>query len=166
MRFESLQAFTRRVNRLFLSVAGIVTAAILFVITYDLIMRNVFDAPTLWALDLSRFLLVFAAFFAMAPTLEHGSHVTVDLVETQLPPKPQRMMRIFAHILMLIFAGFLMWQLTRTTIEAFEEDSLFPTVIEVKLKHVYWVGPLGMLQFILTGIVMLMKTIRTPAGAR
>ncbi len=155
--------FTSAVNRVFLTIAGIVIATILAVISYDLVLRNIFDAPTLWALDFSRFLLVFAAFFAMAPTLEHGQHVTVDLVEQMMKPGPKRIMQIFALVLVLIFAAFLMWQITRTTIEAFEDDSLFPTVVPVKLKHIYWVGPLGILQFILTAIARLATAIRTPA---
>ncbi|MFN0303699.1 MAG: TRAP transporter small permease [Burkholderiales bacterium] len=155
--------FTSAVNRVFLTIAGIVIATILGIISYDLVLRNIFDAPTLWALDFSRFLLVFAAFFAMAPTLEHGQHVTVDLVEQMMKPGPKRIMQIFALVLVLIFAAFLMWQITRTAIEAFEDDSLFPTVVPVKLKHIYWVGPLGILQFILTAIARLATAIRTPA---
>ena len=166
MTADWLDAFTRftsAVNRVFLTIAGIVIAVILAIISYDLVLRNVFDAPTLWALDFSRFLLVFAAFFAMAPTLEHGQHVAVDLVEQMMKPGPRRIMQIFALGLVLIFAAFLMWQITRTTIEAFEDDSLFPTVVPVKLKHIYWVGPLGILQFILTGFARLANAIRTPA---
>lgn len=158
---EGCERFTRRVNRWFLTLAGVFTAAILAVITYDLILRNVFDAPTLWALDASRFLLVFAVFFAMSPALEDGSHVAVDLVEQMLPPRARYRMKILAMILLLVFAGFLLWQITRTTIEAFQDDSAFPTVIPVKLKWIYWVGPLGMLQFVLTALVMLGAALRT-----
>ena len=164
MTADWLDAYTRftvRVNRVFLTIAGIVIAMILAIISYDLVLRNVFNAPTLWALDFSRFLMVFAAFFALAPTLEHGSHVTVDLVEQMMKPRPKRIMQIIALGLVLIFAAFLMWQITRTTIEAFEDNSLFPTVVPVKLKHVYWVGPLGVLQFILTGVARLAAAIRT-----
>ena len=157
---DGCQRFTRSVNRWFLSLAGLFTAAILAVITYDLVARNVFDAPTLWALDVSRFLLVFAVFFAMAPTLEAGAHVAVDLVEQALPSGAQHVTRIIAMLLVIIFAGFLLWHMTRATIEAFQDDSLFPTVIPVKLKWIYWVGPLGMVQFVVTAIGMLGAELR------
>jgi TRAP-type C4-dicarboxylate transport system permease small subunit len=96
----------------------------------------------------------------MAPTLEAGGHVAVDLVEQALPSGARRKMRILAWVLVLIFAAFLLWHMTRATVEAFQDDSLFPTVIPMKLIWIYWIGPIGMLQFVLTAIVMLGDELR------
>ncbi len=166
--WHSWARFTQGVNRLFLWLAGCFTAAILCVITYDLVARNVFDAPTLWALDMSRFLMVYACFLALAPTLEHGSHVAVDLVVQKLPSRWRHRFNLLALVLVIVFACLLLWQLTRSTIEAFQEDSLFPTVIEVKLKYVYWIAPLGVTQFLLTAIAMLQRALsgQTTAQSR
>ncbi len=158
--------FTQRVNRLFLGLASMVALIILAMLAYDLVARNVFDAPTLWALDFSRFLLLFLCFLALAPALESGAHVSVDLLEHYLAPGPKRVMRILAHLLTLIFGAFLMQQTTTSTWEAFVENALFPTAVPVKLKHVYWIGPLGVLQFLLTGMAMLAETVRAPLRAR
>lgn len=152
---EALTLFTRRVNRFFLAAAGVLAAAILLAVAYDLVARNVFDAPTLWALDVSRFLLLFVFFLGLAPALESGAHVSVDILEHYLAPRPKRILRVTAKILILIFGAFLMWQLCRSTYEAFMDDALFPTVVPVKLKYVYWIGPLGVLQFLLTGLALL-----------
>lgn len=157
---EGFARFTRRVNRVFLALAGLVGAAILLVMSYDLVARNVFDAPTLWALDFSRFLLVFLFFLALAPALESGSHVAVDIVQHYLAPGPRRALKIVAHIMTLVFGAFLMWQICRTAYEAFVENALFPTVVPVRLWQVYWVGPLGVLQFLLTGLVLLCEALR------
>ena len=158
-----LARFTRGVNRDFLVLAGWLALAILAALTYDLVARNVFGAPTLWALDASRFLLLLLFFFALAPTLEAGSHVSVDVLHHYLGPGPRRVMRIVAHVLLLTYGTFLMWQICRHTYDAFVDDALFPTVVPIKLKHVYWVGPLGMLQFLLTSIVMLAEELRWKA---
>ena len=155
-----MTAFTRRVNRVFLALAGLLAAAILAVMGYDLVARNVFDAPTLWALDISRFLLLFMFFFALAPALESGAHVSVDLLENYLAPGPRRLLRIVARVLVLVFGAFLMWQICRTTYEAFVENSLFPTVVPVKLKHVYWIAPVGVAQFLLTALSLLAEDLR------
>lgn len=153
-----LAAFTRPVNRLFLALAGLLAAAILAALAYDLVARNVFDAPTLWALDVSRFLLVFLFFLALAPTLESGSHVSVDFVSHYLGARGRRALRLLALALVLLFGAILMWQVTRTAWEAFVDDALFPTVIPVKLKHVYWIAPLGVLQFLLTTLALIAET--------
>lgn len=152
--------FTRRVNRVFLALAGLLAAAILLVLAYDLVARNVFDAPTLWALDISRFLLLFLFFLALAPALESGAHVSVDVLELYLGAQPRRVLRIVARILVLVFGAFLMWQICRTTYEAFAENSLFPTVVPLRLKHVYWIAPIGVLQFLLTALASLGDDVR------
>ena len=46
-------------------------------------------------------------------------------------------------------------QIWRTTWDAFVDNSQFPIVVPLKLKHVYWVGLLGVVQFMLTGVVQL-----------
>lgn len=157
---KALTLFTRRVNRLFLAIGGLLAMAILIVITYDLVARNVFSAPTLWALDISRFLMLFMFFLTLAPALESGAHVCVDIFVHQLAPGPRRVMRIAARILVLVFGAFLMWRICQNTYEAFVENALFPTVVPIRLIHVYWIAPLGVLQFLLTGIVQLSATVR------
>lgn len=157
---KALTRFTRRVNSLFLAVGGLLAAAILLVMAYDLVARNVFNSPTLWALDISRFLLLFLFFLVLAPALESGAHVSVDILEHYLAPGPRRVLRIVARILVLVFGAFLMWRISRTTYDAFVENSLFPTVVPIRLKHVYWIGPLGVLQFLLTGIALLGAAVR------
>lgn len=157
---EGFARFTRRVNRVFLTVAGWLALAILAALTYDLVARNVFGAPTLWALDISRFLMLVLFFFALAPTLEAGAHVSIDILQHYLPAGPRRALRILAQVLLLVYGAFLMWQICRHTYDAFIDDGLFPTVVPIKLKHLYWVGPLGVLQFLLTAVVLLARDLR------
>ncbi len=161
---ETLARFTRRVNRWFLAAAGALVVVMLAVIGYDVVLRNVFDSPTLWALDTSRFLLQFVFFLALAPALEAGSHVSVDILEHYLPATAKRAVRLAARVLVIVFAAILLWQVTRTAWDAFATDELFPIVVSVKLKHVYWIAPLGVLQFLLTGLVMLGREWRGVVG--
>lgn len=155
-----MSRLTRRINAVFIALAGLIAGAILLALAYDLVARNVFDAPTLWALDASRFLLLFLFFFALAPALESGAHVSVDILEHYLGARMQRALRIVARVLILVFGAFLMWQICRTTYEAFVENALFPTVVPVRLKHVYWIAPLGVLQFLLTALALLLEDLR------
>jgi TRAP-type C4-dicarboxylate transport system permease small subunit len=147
--------FTRAVNRVFLVAAGALTLAILAMVANDIVRRSVFDDPTIWGLDYSRFALVYLAFLALAPALQAGTHVNVDLVEQALAPGVRRVVRLVALALVVVFGSFLLWQVWRTTVEAFVDDALFPTMVSVKLKAVYWIGPVGMAQFILTGLARL-----------
>ena len=156
----ALTRLTRRVNRMFVALAGVMAATLLAALSYDLIARNVFDAPTLWALDISRFLLLFMFFLALAPALESGAHVSVDVVEHYVGPRARGVLRVLAYSLTLVFGAFLMWQICRTTYEAFAENSLFPTVVPIRLWHVYWIAPIGAAQFLLTALALLTEELR------
>jgi TRAP-type C4-dicarboxylate transport system permease small subunit len=154
---EFLSAYvrcTRAVNRVFLVIAGALAAVILAIVVHDIVRRSVFDDPTMWGLDYSRFALVFLSFFSLAPALQAGTHVNVDLVE-----------RLIALGLILVFGGYLLWFLTRTTVEAYVEESIFPTVVTVKQSYVFWVGPVGVIQFMLTGIALLIEEWRGGAAS-
>lgn len=135
--------------------AGVLTVVLLVIMVYDLIARNVFDAPTDWALDLARFLLIFIFFLGVAPTLERGGHVAVDVLERYLSRRMNKVFAFIANSLTLLFGAFLLWEISKATIHAFRYDDLFPTFVPLKQKYVYWVGPLGMVQFLLTGLVIL-----------
>lgn len=158
----ALTRITRRVNLWFLRAAGITTAAILAMITYDLVMRNVFDMPTTWVMDIARFALVYVFFLALAPALEGGSHVSVDILDHYLPERWRARLRILALTFLLVFGGFLLWQLWSTAHEAWVDDALFPTVVQVKLVWVFWIGPVGVVEFLLTGLAMLGMTLGEP----
>lgn len=155
---------TRAVNRAFLAAAGALALGIFAVVLYDVLMRNMFDAPTVWALDVSRFLLVYLFFFALAPALEAGSHVSVDVALQWVSPAAARRLRIAAAALTLLFSAILLWQVTRSAVDAFVRDELFPTAVPMRVKYVYWIGPVGTLQFLLTALLALCE-LWTPSPA-
>jgi TRAP-type C4-dicarboxylate transport system permease small subunit len=160
-----LERITHAINRVFLWIAGLLAAATLAIIAYDLVLRNVFDEPTAWALDLSRFMMVYLFFFALAPALEAGAHVSVDILEQNMPPRVRRWLQILAMVFVLIFGAFLFWQVMRFTIEAYEDNALFPTYIRVRLIEVYWIAPVGVAEFLLTAFAMLIKRVRAKPEA-
>ena len=162
---DRLSRLTRPVNRAFLAVADVLVVAILLIVLYDIVLRDAFNDPTVWALDFSRFLLLFVFFLALAPALENGNHVAVDILDNYLPPRPQRLLRIAAVLLVLVFGSFFMWQITRSTLDVFATDDLFPTFVQVKQKYVYWIAPVGVAEFLLTALVLLGQALR-PAGSR
>lgn len=154
---ESARRATRAVNRAFLALAGVLALGIFAAMLYDLVMRNAFDAPTLWALDVSRFMLLYLFFLALAPALEAGSHVSVDVLADRMPPRAARWLRCAALVLTIVFGAILLWQLLRATRDAFARDEVFPIAVPIPVKYVYWIGPLGTLQFLLTAVVELVS---------
>lgn len=83
-------------------------AAVLFVatgamLTYEVVARYFFTAPTIWAAELSQLCLIWGSLIAMAWALGARRHIAVDAVAQLLPPGVARITEMLA---MAAVAGF------------------------------------------------------------
>jgi TRAP-type C4-dicarboxylate transport system permease small subunit len=164
-----LERFTRRVNRVFAVLACVIVMAIVVVVVREVFFRYVLNAPSIWAMDGSSFALLFVFFLALAPALESGHHVNVDLFDPLVPARWHWHQRVLGHVLTVFFGLVLFWYLLDMTIEAFRSNELTYSVVPVPLKTIYWIGPVGAFEFVLTAIVLLLRAWRKPpatAGER
>ncbi len=72
-------------------------------ITYEVVARYVFIAPTIWAEEVSRLLLVWGTYLAMAALLHRREHISISIVTGRLEPSGQ----LWAERLMLLFVAVL-----------------------------------------------------------
>ena len=152
---------TRGVNAVFLAVSGGLAAAIMLVILQDVVRRYAFNDPSAWVLDICSFMLVYLFFLALAPALEAGSHVSVDLFRQLVPPRLRRGVVVLGCTLTVAFGAILWIMLLNDTIEAFADNNPFPaSTIPMKMKYIWVVGPIGVAQFVLTALVLLAAGIR------
>ena len=161
----------RAVNRVFTLCAGTLALFILCVVLYDVTMRYVFDRPTIWAIDFASFALSYLFFLSLAPALDSGFHVSVDLFTHKLGPAFRRWASVLAALLAIVFAAILFWELLDATIEEFIENNLTPTAVPVRVKWIFLIGPIGSFQMLLTAVVVAIETMRgivpsSPNGER
>ena len=145
------------INRVFVALSGALAVAIMVVILQDVVRRYVFNDPSTWALDVSSFMLMYLFFLALAPALESGSHVTVDLFNQILPARLKRPLAILGCVLVVAFGTVLLIQLLHATVEAFEDNNLFPTATPMRVKYIWIVGPVGTAQFVATAALILAR---------
>lgn len=62
--------------------AAVLVVLLVVLMLYDVVMRYVFNAPTLWGFDISTYLMGAAFLLSIAYALLHDSHVRVDLLYT------------------------------------------------------------------------------------
>ena len=145
--------------------ATLVTAGLAALIVVAVFYRYVLQDPIAWVLDITIFLLVFVFFLAVAPALESGSHIEVDLFDPLIPSSARKTQRLIGKVLTLIFAAIFFWFVLAYYREIVETDELSFTMITVPLKYVYWIGPIGALQFLLTAAVLLIRFYDEPLAA-
>lgn len=75
---------------------------LVLVVSYEVIMRYAFNAPTIWVFEATT--LLYGAHFMLgaAYTLKHNGHVAIDIFETRLSDKPRAVLRLFVGLILFI----------------------------------------------------------------
>ncbi len=82
--------------------ASYLVLPLIFVVVWEVIMRYGFNAPTPWAFELTVFLYGVHYSFALAYAHKHNGHVSIDVFEARLPPKPRLILRIITNMVLFI----------------------------------------------------------------
>ena len=132
---------------------------IFFTMSIEIIMRYVFNAPTVWAPELTQ--MVFGVYFVLSGgyILLGGGHVNVDILFSTLTDKTRAKLDIFTSFLFFIFTGVLIYfgaSLASESIEMWESSMTArdPPIWEIKLMI-----PVGAVLLLLQGIAKLFRDI-------
>ncbi|MDX2157773.1 MAG: TRAP transporter small permease subunit [Hyphomicrobiaceae bacterium] len=80
-----MKSFVRAVDTLSRAcgaLAAVLVIALIVLMLYDVMMRYVFNAPTLWGFEVNTFLMGAAFILSVGYALSHDAHVRVDLLYT------------------------------------------------------------------------------------
>lgn len=151
--------FTRKVNKYFSRISGVLILLIAILIFQDVIRRYFLKDPSSWTLDLSAFLLVYVVFLSLSPTLESGNHVSVDLLNEIVSPKMQKLFKNIVLLLIIVFGIVFFWKILNYTLQIAVDERISTSNIPIPLIYVYFIAPIGIFQFLLTAINMYLNTL-------
>jgi C4-dicarboxylate transporter DctQ subunit len=83
----TLRAVVERCNLFLGMVSGLGILAMGLILTYEVVSRYFFNAPTIWAQETSIYLYMWTMLAAASYTLQTGRHVHVDLLVERLPAR-------------------------------------------------------------------------------
>lgn len=89
--------------------AGLVLAAVLGVVVYELTVRGLFGRSNLWTDEMSRVLLIVMTYISAIGLTRDGAHVRVELLIAMLPAKARTAIDMLSDLLCLIFAVSATW---------------------------------------------------------
>jgi C4-dicarboxylate transporter DctQ subunit len=140
-----------------------------FLVGFEVVMRYVFDSPTLWSFDVTIFLIIYAVFLGSAFTLREGKHVKVAFFSDWFSKfrLPSAVLNIVCNIVAILF--WLLVALTTfrdaTTAYQFHEVTQsylrFPLIIP--LIAVILGGVLILIQLLIDTMTLLVSIRRRPA---
>ncbi|MFO6463072.1 TRAP transporter small permease subunit [Jannaschia sp. KMU-145] len=87
----------------------IIIAAMVCVMVYEVVLRYVFEKPTLWANEMTLWMAGFVFILSGLYAMQQRSHIRIFLLYDILPRWLQRTCDVISTILILTFAFFLFW---------------------------------------------------------
>jgi len=135
------------------------------IITYEVFMRYVFTAPTIWVDESARIMQIWAAYLAGAFALKHREMIVIDVAFRNPHTLPRKIVETFSLVVIVIFCivatwyGFELW--LKATLRGHTTDSYLGT--PKWLTHAsIWVG-FGLLMLQATVEIIKVWTIGIPA---
>ena len=131
------------VLKFFFILAGILIIYMMLSVCWDVVVRYIFNRPSLWVVDVASFALLFLTFLVAAWVLKRDGHVRMELIVDRLNPRDKLLVNgIMSVIAAVVF-------LLMTWYSANEELVLYQTQFQVNsvtrpLKYlIYFIIPLG-----------------------
>jgi TRAP-type C4-dicarboxylate transport system permease small subunit len=112
-------------------------------VTYEVVMRYVFNDPTIWAVDLSEYIMLYATFLAAPWLVREGGHIRIEALLSLLSPRNQHMLGVVAAIISAAVAAVLCWQGLDATLDAYTRGVIIARSWRVPRWIVWALIPVG-----------------------
>jgi TRAP-type C4-dicarboxylate transport system permease small subunit len=99
-----------RLNRGLMLVSMIALVLTAFVLTYSVVSRYFFHAPTDWQDEASVFMLVGVTFFCTAFVQSHRGHIGIEAIASLLPRGVNAARLLLVDVLSAVFCSFFAWK--------------------------------------------------------
>jgi TRAP-type mannitol/chloroaromatic compound transport system permease small subunit len=132
------------------------------VVGYEVLMRYAFNAPTIFAFELTVFLYGVHYSLSLAYAHKHNTHVAIDVLESRLPQRPRTILRICSYLVIflptigILTAGAVIYALDSLNSRELASSSWAPAVYPYKILMA-----IGFILWFLQGISRLIDDFRS-----
>lgn len=131
---------------------------------YDVMMRYIFNSPSLWIWLSLQFGMVTMACLGGAYALQKGAFVKLDLIYGRLSTRTKAILDIITFSFTLLYSFVLVWKGIEAANTAWSIHQMTSTAIRLPLYHLKSLIPLGGLLVMLVAIRKLIMDIKILRG--
>ncbi|WMS43007.1 TRAP transporter small permease [Acuticoccus sp. MNP-M23] len=131
-------------------------------LTYEVVARYFFNAPTIWAEELSRLCMIWAVFIGSAGLLYGRDHIRVTVLVDQFPVIVQRICEVVSLVFVAVISGFVAWFGAPAAINSFEVGRTTGSMLDMPSWWMQAAVPIG---FALLCVQALALAVAVIAGA-
>jgi C4-dicarboxylate transporter DctQ subunit len=75
-----------------------------FIVFYEVVMRYIFNSPTIWVEEISRFLQIWATYLALTYSFHKRDFIRITFIYDKLSLKGQRFLDIISFVFIIFFS--------------------------------------------------------------
>ena len=83
--------------------------AIGFIVSYEVIMRYLFNSPTIWVNEVSRFLQIWATYLALTYSFHKKDFIRITVIYDRLNENGKKILDFISFIFILTFSSFVVY---------------------------------------------------------
>jgi C4-dicarboxylate transporter, DctQ subunit len=160
MMIKCLNKSMDTLSRVTQLISGILLLVTCFNVTYGVIMRYVFNSPSIHAIELTKLLLIPALVFAVVFIQWNDRHLRVDFIFSRFPRMLQHIiMEILVPIMGLFVVYILVWKGWSAAVYSFQIHEISMAVWSEPLYPIKFTIPIGYALLFLVIIGQLFKGI-------
>lgn len=127
------------------NVAAFLLGAMVLIIAYDVILRDVFGRPTYWAVDISEYIMLYITMLVVGLLLKEGRHVRITVLYDFLPAKGKAISDAVITALAVVICAVMTWQSADLTWRKFAAGAVIPHTLQIPEWSILVAVPIGML---------------------
>jgi len=134
-------------------------------LSYEVVMRYFFNAPTIWAEELSRLAQIWATWLAAAWTLKNRRLIAVGLIYDRLPPLLRRLAASFTLLFIAAFSAITLYYAILITVESARLGRKTATMLDMPLWAAEIAVPIGIALLLIQCLIELVRLWRDPEAS-
>lgn len=144
-----------RLSKIGAVISQVCLVALLALVFHEVVVRYLFDKPTLYSVELSEYLLIFLAFIAAGWVLQEDKHVKMHSFVHLLPQRVQHLLSCISSFIILLFCIILIWQGSKAAWIAWHGGYHSSSLLNTPMWLPYLIIPLGSLLLALQLVIQI-----------
>jgi C4-dicarboxylate transporter DctQ subunit len=123
--------------------SGSLIVIMMLSISYEVVMRYFFNAPTIWVIDFSGYMQYAVVLLGAAWVLKNNGHSKIDVISNRLQGKKRLILNLLTCSIGLIACGLFFWKGLEATWEAYLRSEFLYRDVEVPTAILLVFFPIG-----------------------
>jgi TRAP-type mannitol/chloroaromatic compound transport system permease small subunit len=91
------------------NIVSVINPIVMVFVVYEIVMRFVFNAPTIWGNEATVYLSAIGYLMGGAYSLYYKAHVRVDILYLKFSPRTKAMLDVITFFFAFVYLGSLVW---------------------------------------------------------